>query len=424
MPKHIQNHPSVKKDQWDLKRILSTIFIVFISGLLILLFITGDIASSCGGGGAAQGLLAKIDGRSVYYQQLGDEMNALQAENRNAGQEIDHEAILDQALDRHIARAVLLYGVKKSGLELAEATQLENLQRYLQQAEIPVSRFGSASKSWRREMERKLNEEYLCETFQSDIFAAPNPTELSLRIENEVRSKRVTVDLVYIDLRNMANAALPREGELETWFMQEAKAAGSETWRRAKSFEALNSAMRQELLDSWKKANFAQSYYAAFQETGDKMKTLEEGMAAGKNFALAAREAGVPLVQTAPFSWGEEPQAAGVSYPVNADFFRQALTLQPGSTSGVIKIPDDFPMVYAIFQVRARQNAPGINIDLVSNREDFQKLPQWQQDEMRQNLRSLADRQIQQVQYALFQEILNFYYKQARVTRLQREKEI
>jgi len=422
MSKSAQNRPSSKKDRWDFKRIASTVFIVFISALLILLFITGDLASSCSGG-AAHGVLARVNGNPVYYQSLVEEMNALQAQNQSAGQEADHEALLDQALDSYIVREVMLYGARKTGITLSEATRRTLLYRYLGQAQLPPAQFASASKSYRRDVERRINESYLCESLQADIYTSYNTTALGLRIENEVRARRAALDLVYVDVRQMAEGRSPSDEELRGFFEQASQSAGKEGWRKAASFEGLVPSAREELAASWKNETFTSAYLAIFQETESKMKKLEDGLAEGKSLALAAQEAGLPVYATAPFSWDEIPSSAGREFPAlrAGEFYRQALTLPQGANSGVLKLPAEFPQAFVFFQVRASQAAPKLDMDLLSNRAELEKLPAARQEELRQSFRTLVERHTERGRFALFQEAISFLYADAKVTKTPRD---
>ena len=418
MPKPIQNRP--KKDRWDMKRILSTVFVAFISGLLILLFVVGDTSAGCGGGSAAQGVIARIDGRNIYQDHLRDEMNAIQNENRSTGQEMDHEDMLDRALNQYISQHVLLWGAQKAGITLSETTRLEILHTYYQQAQVSPAQFAAAPRSYRREIERRLNDMYLRETFQTDIYTSPNVTTLALRISSEVESIKSTVDLAYIDVRRMAEETTPSNEELQTYFAQAPRTEGTERWRRAKSFEELDRNALDELLLSWKKDNIQISYFTAVQEADRKMKAMEDALSAGKDLNLAAQEAGLPLYTTAPFSWGETPVSAGREFPVVGDFYRQALTLPPGSTSGVLKMPADFPQAIALFRVRSRQTVPGLDMDLLANKAELERLPAAQQETLRQSLRAFMEQRMQSARFAAMQEVYAYLYERANVVKLPR----
>jgi hypothetical protein len=420
MPKPIQNRP--KKDRWDMKRILSTIFVAFISGLLVLLFVVGDCSAGFEGGGAGHGALARIAGRPVHYHDLRDEMNIIQNESRRTEQEISHDTMLDQALGMFLLHNTFLWGARQGGITLSEMTRLEILHHWFQQSQTPPRQFAAAPRSHRREVEQRINEAYLSDTFRYDIASSPNSTSLSLRIENEVRALRSTLDLVYIDIQRMADEITPGNEELREYFTQAAGSRGTERWRRVRNFDELDREARGELLESWKRENAQFSYFSAFQDANNRMDTLEQALAEGRALPIAAREAGLPLYTTAPFSWGETPRVGGREFPVSAEFYRPALTLPEGSTSGVMRMPADFPQVLLLFRVRARQNVPVLDMDLLANRAEFERLPAARQAEMRRSLNSLAEQHRQNASFAILQDVYSFLLNSARVTILPRER--
>jgi len=417
MSKHAHSSHPKKKVEWDLKRILSTIFVTTISALLVFFFIASDAISSCGGGQSGRPLLARYEGGRIYLgdEELAGAITRLQEQNRDANSKELAKTALNQVAQARIFAAA----ARRFGLPVTDETRGAFLRSYLETAKISPEQFRSASRNYQREVIASLEGEYTRRALQMDIMAAGRATRLGMRIDSEVQAMKTAIDAVSLDLRTLLEGKNPSNDELRTWFESQKGIRGDEPWRRATSFETLTADTRTSLIESWKKANAAVLLMGAVKEMDDKMKLVEDAVKAGKSLDEAARSAGLPLVQSDFFAFGESPKSGDRAIPVNRDFFRQLAGVATGSTSPLIKISgggESIPQAMLIFRVRERRTIPDYDPILVSDKAAFEKLPKPEQDRIRDLMRTQLKRIEEQTRYALFNDFFTSLWSAANFT--------
>jgi hypothetical protein len=417
MSKYAPSSNKKKKVEWDLKRILSTVFVATISALLVVFFIAGDIGSSCGGGESKGGrpLLAKFSGGRIYLgdEELGNRISRMQEEYRGAEQKDLAKAALSQMVQERVFGAA----ARSYGLPLSEETRRAILYRYLDSVKVSPAQFASANRSYRKSVEDSINSDHQRRALQADIMASARSTRLWLRIDNEVQSMKTAIDVVALDLKTLLENKAPTNDELRTWFKGQKGIRGEESWRRATSFEALTPEARTSLIDSWKKANSTLILMGAIKEMGDQLKIVEDALKDGKSLEAAAASAALPLANSDFFAFGENPTAGGREIPVNREFFSQLAGVATGAVSPLVKITgnDGMPQAMLIFRVRDRRTIPDYNPSLVSDKASWDTLPKAEQDRIRNLMRAQLERIEKQTKYALFNDFFSSLYAKANV---------
>jgi len=413
MSKNTTQHKSPRKTEWDLKRVLSTTFVIFICALLILFFMFSDLSTSCDGSGRSQkgAVLAKVDGNriSIGDEALGRRIQQLQERDHDA----THESVVRQALDSLVWEQVLLKAVRESGATLSDETRRAILYRYLQEAQVDPRQFAAYDRAYRQSVESSLNSDHLKNAFQADILSSARSTRLALQIDSEIEAIKNSIELVRVDIRALADSKLPKNDELKAWFEKTKSQGGGEAWKRAASFEKLNDANKKALLESWKKVNYAPLVMSVNQDSLTKLKAIEDSVKAGTAFAAAAQASGLPVVTTDYFAHGEMPKAGGTDLAIDSrDFHNQVLTLAAGAVSGVIQTPTSV----LIFRLRDRKVVPDADLALASDKAAFEKLPQDRQETVRTALRGKLELLNRRLKYALVQDVFTDFYNRAGVT--------
>ncbi|HOG64045.1 MAG TPA: SurA N-terminal domain-containing protein [Spirochaetota bacterium] len=414
MAKHASSAHSKQKVEWDLKRILSAIFVAAISGLLIVFFIASDAISSCSGSSGQNGrlLLAEYKGGRIYLgdRDLANTVDNMQEQYRSANsQELAREAVNRTGQARIFSSAA-----RRLGTAVTE----ETLKALLLATFSDPAQFNSADRSYQKEVLSQIETDFLRKALQTDIMASSRTTRLGLRIDSEIQAMKTAIDVVSLDLFTLIKNKTPSNEELKTWFESQKGTRGEEVWRKATAFEAVTGEARTALIESWKKANAAALMMGAVKEMDDKLKIVDNAVMAGQSLEAAAAAAGLPVLRTDFFAFGETPKAGETMVPVNRDFFRTLSGVATGSTSTVVKIAekDGIPQAMLLFRVRERRTIPDYDPALIADKTAFDKLPASEQEKIRELIRTQLKRIEEQGKYALFNDFFTYLWMAANFT--------
>lgn len=198
---------------WDLRKIVSTLFISFISIAMLIMFIFGSSVSSCQ---ASKMVLAEVGNRQVMMGSslLADMMQNLQQQNKDLPQ----KQVAMQALDRIIMNLLMLQAADLNGIHVKDRFLKHLLDSYLTQHKIPARNFNQAGFNARQALLNDLREQFQRNALRFDILSAVRVTETQLRIDEMVNGLKARVAAVIVDPATVAAQNTATPAELKAFF--------------------------------------------------------------------------------------------------------------------------------------------------------------------------------------------------------------
>lgn len=199
---------------WDLRKILSTIFISFISIAMLIMFVFGSSVGSCQ---ASKRVLAEVGsqqimiGSSEHY----DIMQRIQKQNKQLSQQ---QAAM-QALDQLIMNKLLLIAADRNGIVVKDSFLKVLLNNYLAQIKKPAKWFNRELKfQQRQQLLSFLRDQFKQSALRFDILSAVRQTQTKLRIEEMINGLQARVAAVIVNPATVAKQLQATPAQLQAFF--------------------------------------------------------------------------------------------------------------------------------------------------------------------------------------------------------------